>query len=176
MGRLCKFNDQTVSYGSLATSWDLCLQHLSRYTKMSSIAKKCHDLLQENAKRLLSKPTRQMPKPRSSAPETRRASTRRASPQNDESIFLAASDTTTGPALPSTGQLLPSQGPISEDIYLQTSVLPGECTVYSDPELDAHFFEPIYNDMGELDPSDTLPWPALPYISQLETGFLHFIN
>ena len=176
MGRLCKFNGQTVSSGSLATSWDLCLKHLSRYTKMSSIAKKCHDLLQENAKRLLSKPQRQMPKPTSSAPETTRASTRRASPQNDESVFPAALDTTTGPVLPSTGQPLASQGPINEEIYLQTSVLPGESPFYSDPELDAQFFEPMYDEMGELGPSDALPWPALPYLSQLETGFLHFAN
>ena len=176
MGRLCKFNGLTISYGSLATSWELCLKHLSRYTKMSSIAEKCHNLLQENAKRLLSKSQRQMPKLTSAAPETTRPSTRRASPQNEESIFPNASDTTTGSVLTSTGQPLPSQGTMNEEIYLQTSVLAGEGPVYPDPELDAQFFETMYNDMGELDPSYTLPRPALPYLSQLETGFLDFTN
>jgi hypothetical protein len=117
-----------------------------------------------------------MPKLTSSAPETTRPSTQRASPQNDESIFPATSNTTTRPVLPSTGQPLPSQGPISEEIYPQTSVFAGECSGYPDPELDAQFFETMYNGMGELDSSDTLPWPALPYISQLETGFLDFTN
>lgn len=176
MGQLCKFNDLTVSYGSLATSWELCLKHLLHYTKMSSIANKCHNLLQENAKRLLSKSQRQMPKLISSVPETTRPSTRRASPQNDESFFPTASDTRTGPVLPSTGQTLPYQGPFNEEIYLQTPVLGGECPVFPDAELDAQFFETMNNDMGELDPADTLPWPALPYISQLETGFLEFTD
>ena len=176
MGQLCRFNAPTVSHGSLATSWDLCLGHLSRYMKMSSIAKKCHNLLQENAKRLLFKSQRQIPKLTSNVPETTRPSTRRASPQNDERNFPGASDRTTGAIPPGTGYPLPPQGLISEEIYLQTPMLAGECPVYSDTELDVQFFEAMSNDMGDLEPSDNLPWPALPYLSQLETAFLDFTN
>ena len=176
MGQLCKFNEPIVSYSSLATSWELCLKHLSHYTKMSSIAKKCHNLLQENAKRLLSESQRQFPKMIFSAPETTRPLIRRASPQSNESILSTTSATMTGPVVLSTGQPLPSPGPINEEIYLQMPVFGGNCPVSPATELDAHFFETMNNDMGDLDPSDPLAWAALPYLSQLETGFLDFTN
>ena len=176
MGQLCKFNDPTVSSSSLATSWDLCLKHLSRYINMSNIAKKCHNLLQENSKRLLFKSQRQPQKITSSVPEVTRPSTRRASFQNDERIFSGVPDSTTGPVLPSTGHSLPPQGPSNEETYLQMPMLAAESPVYPDTELDGHFFETMNNEMGELDPSNTLPWPALPHLSQLETAFLDFTN
>ncbi|CAM1509552.1 Fc.00g032910.m01.CDS01 [Cosmosporella sp. VM-42] len=53
LGRLCTFEDSTVSPESLSTSWDLCLHHLARYDNMSSIALKSSQLLQESSKRLL---------------------------------------------------------------------------------------------------------------------------
>ena len=53
MGRLCTFNDAVLKQKSLATSWDLCLQSLSRYTGLSSIADKSVHLLQGSSRRLL---------------------------------------------------------------------------------------------------------------------------
>lgn len=53
MGRLCTFNDAVLKQTSLAASWDLCLQSLSRYTGLSSIADKSMHLLQGSLRRLL---------------------------------------------------------------------------------------------------------------------------
>lgn len=53
MGQLCTFTGSTVLDEPLASSWELCLRCLSRYTGLSSIAKKSFHLLEESAKRLL---------------------------------------------------------------------------------------------------------------------------
>lgn len=53
MGRLCTFNDAVLKQTSLAASWNLCLQSLSRYTGLSSIADKSVNLLQGSLRRLL---------------------------------------------------------------------------------------------------------------------------
>jgi hypothetical protein len=52
MGQNCSFGDAAVSREAFSASFDLCLQYLSRYQQMSSIAKKSSYLLQESAKRL----------------------------------------------------------------------------------------------------------------------------
>ncbi|KAL2140209.1 hypothetical protein VTI28DRAFT_4095 [Corynascus sepedonium] len=53
MGRLCSFDNSNVRRESLSVSWKLCLECLSRYTGLSSVANKSFCLLQESARRLL---------------------------------------------------------------------------------------------------------------------------
>ncbi|KAK4171980.1 putative transcriptional activator [Triangularia setosa] len=53
MGQLCSFNESVVKRGSLSASWEVCLQCLSGYTGLSSIASKSFHLLQESSRRLL---------------------------------------------------------------------------------------------------------------------------
>lgn len=53
MGRLCSFDDSNVRRESLSASWKLCLECLSRYTGLSSVANKSFCLLQESARRPL---------------------------------------------------------------------------------------------------------------------------
>ena len=53
LGRLCSFPSSSISADSLAASWDLCLERISRYADLSTIAKKSHKVLRESAQRLL---------------------------------------------------------------------------------------------------------------------------
>ena len=53
LGRLCSFPSSSISADSLAASWDLCLERISRYADLSTIAKKSHKVLREGAQRLL---------------------------------------------------------------------------------------------------------------------------
>lgn len=53
LGRLCSFPSSSISIVSLAKSWDICLERISRYANLSTIAKKSHKVLHESAQRLL---------------------------------------------------------------------------------------------------------------------------
>lgn len=53
MARLCTFSDSAITDKSLSTSWNLCLQCLSRYTEISMIARKSLRLLRESVTRML---------------------------------------------------------------------------------------------------------------------------
>lgn len=53
MGRFCSFPSSSISAESLAASWDLCLEHISRYADFSTTARKSHEALRESAQRLL---------------------------------------------------------------------------------------------------------------------------
>ncbi|CCC05646.1 unnamed protein product [Sordaria macrospora k-hell] len=54
MGQLCSFGGSAVRPDSLSASWKLCLECISRYTGVSSIANKSYHLLKDSAKHLLS--------------------------------------------------------------------------------------------------------------------------
>ncbi|KAL2783210.1 fungal-specific transcription factor domain-containing protein [Aspergillus keveii] len=56
MARVCILKDMAIS-GDLFRSWELCLQCISRYTSVSSIARKSVRLLKESAKCLISEDT-----------------------------------------------------------------------------------------------------------------------
>ncbi|OQV07336.1 Fungal specific transcription factor domain-containing protein [Cladophialophora immunda] len=52
LGRLCTFHDGAVLPASLSSSWELCLQYLTRYENLSSVAQRSSQLLRESAKRI----------------------------------------------------------------------------------------------------------------------------
>lgn len=176
MGQLCQLDEVTMPSSSLASSWTSCLENLARYSNISGIARKCHNLLQENAKRFMTKTQREKPKSTTPVWRPQQTSGRTPLPPTNQYSARIAPNTMTESLPASTAQYFPFPGPVTRNIYPRTMEAAEECSIYPDAELDTQFFDAMNNDLGDLDPSNSLPWPALPYLSQLESGLLDFMN
>lgn len=146
MGQLCTFSDNTRGNGSFSDSWDLCLQNLSRYTTLSTIAKKSFHLLQESAERLLSNnpqtayPT---PCPQGSYIQTSNGQENGMQPVGN---------------FPDT--------PPEKDTGMQSVQSYQEQDFYGYPAIETDNMEDLGSELWNVDPSY---WSFMPFLSQLET-------
>ncbi|KAK3897730.1 fungal-specific transcription factor domain-containing protein [Staphylotrichum tortipilum] len=158
MGRLCSFNDAVVKRDALAASWELCLQSLSRYITLSSIADKSVYLLQESARRLL--PERDQHPP-SLAPIPYGEPLPQPRPRTMQTDMACPRPSTLGM------QYAPLPAGMVDDCQLQQSVdiFPGGGPVMAAPPMN----EGLGQDMWMAgDVSGASYWPFMPFLSQLE--------
>lgn len=179
MAKMCDFTDPGASPAILTKCWDACLKHLSHYTQISTIARKCHGVLQETDKRCAITLQSRRPKSTGTAPLLKTAApmnvmqkgthreTERAQGQD-----IPASDT--APFGSTTLQTIGAQPPRTEDFQFDMSSTAPNLAGTSHLELEPQFPEFIEDSFAELNSLDLISWPNLPYLAQLETGFLDY--
>lgn len=170
MGQLCAFNDDSRADQSFSESWDLCLQNLSQYTVLSTIAKKSFYLLQESAESLLSNNFQK-------------------EGQGPQSLSIRFTDETRGDksthaGYPTVGiqgahiqtsngrenNLQPVDNLPDTSLEKETGMQPFQTyqdqNLYGDPGIDGDNMEGFGNEIWNVDASY---WSFMPFPSQLET-------
>ncbi|KAH7116553.1 hypothetical protein B0J13DRAFT_613411 [Dactylonectria estremocensis] len=161
IGRLCNFGDGNMLEDSLSTSWELCLQCLSRYTELSSISKKSLHLLQESAKGLLSYENLQKSQKGTLAPSTARYPP-----------LSAAQNPSTTQGAHVSGNTRPFQRDKARSPKFSTEGRPMDFAPPSDLDLDR--LEGLDDEFGVAGDAEMSSWPFLPLLSQLEAMPLDF--
>lgn len=170
IGRLCTFDDRRMPYESLLTSWNLCLQYLSHYNEVSSVAKKSSHLLKQSAKRLVSK-NHQL----TVSTENRLHSLSSIADKlqdfqsaNVERFSFPAPKSLTETSCISEKKLLSRtnmpESPIERGAFYQSEVNSG-LDFFPGVDLCAETLREFSDDEAD----GILSWPPIPYISQLET-------
>lgn len=164
IGRLCSFGDGNMLEDLLSTSWDLCLQCLSRYTELSSISRKSLHLLQESAKGLLSRENVQKSQNGSHAAGNARYLPQSAA-QNPSTTQNAPVSVSIQTFQRDKGSLLQSSKFPAEGPTMEFGLLSG---------LDLNPMEDLDDDFGVTDDAEMSSWPFFPLVSQLEAMPLDF--
>ncbi|KAK5659812.1 hypothetical protein OQA88_1024 [Cercophora sp. LCS_1] len=156
MGRMCSFSNAVVRRESLAQSLDLCLQSLSQYTALSSIALKSVNLLQESTKRLL--------------PD------RAAKDQPLPAAYSVPTQATGQSAYAHTTSLMANVVEGIPQMHLQPSFALEPCHQPTgplsgvDPVLAGNSLgDPFEAELWAANDSGTSYWPFMPFLSQLES-------
>ncbi|KAF3003820.1 hypothetical protein E8E14_001344 [Neopestalotiopsis sp. 37M] len=156
MGKNCHFQGGQISEKSLVSNWSMCLQYLSEYAKISSIAEKSSRLLQESAKQLHGK---QVPVNPGEVYPKQLAVTEQPSTQHLPAIPLDNAE---------YGQNV--QAPSHKNDQRSTDMVarnPG-------PEQVISHLDMLDHQLWDDDTTETLSWPFMPLISQLETFTANF--
>lgn len=158
LARACKLQNPAVSTDRLANSWGTCLKHLSRYTKVSGVANNCYSILQEKVKLVSSK---------LSVPQglTNHKITdyHLRSPGRETTIAIAGITET--PPTGHTGHNTMNPASSESDAFLEFQGFPES----ANNMLDTAFIDMMNDYTDGIDMTDTLPWPTMPYLAQLET-------
>ncbi|KAL3464907.1 fungal-specific transcription factor domain-containing protein [Aspergillus heterothallicus] len=175
MSRLCDFKDMTIP-NQLCRSWELCLQCISRYIGVSSIARKSVRLLKESAKCLIPQETVQRTTLDDDLPAM--TSIRGILNGGSRSALQPASQFTTGNDFSLENRNLPllhsaQDDVIDPDLVFAHGGTQAEPQLPGDTGLD-HLVEPSQLDglEGSLWHNDGgfgSYWPFMPFLSQLET-------
>ncbi|KAJ5520864.1 fungal-specific transcription factor domain-containing protein [Penicillium fimorum] len=169
MGQLCAFDDESRTDQLFSESWDLCLQNLSRYTVLSTIAKKSFYLLQESAESLRgnSYPTEgRGPQPLSNK-LTDEARVGKSTHAGNPTVGIQAADTQPPNGRENNSQLLDNlpDTSLEKETGMQSFQTYQDQGVYGDPGFNRDDMEGLGNDIWNVDASY---WSFMPFSSQLE--------
>lgn len=175
IAQLCTFTNpgpnSNATKINVVRSFNNCLDHLSRYVDFSAVARKCSKLLQESVKRQTTKNLQQN-RPHPPLPSTGSATPTAAVQTNRDERREADIRTSIAPlafntTIPGTSQPVISEADFS---FITPNSLPFGIEA-SDYCFNPEAFGPA-NDgyCPNLDLSDSMPWPALPSLSQLESA------
>lgn len=174
MGQLCTFADACIVEGSLSVTLELCLRCISRYTGLSSIAKKSFHLLQESAERLLLNNRR-----RTLESESRRLANDLADVDdhqqhaNTEYPANRSQETVVQDHRISEEHTQPPShrivNPLEKEHHTQSSKVHSEWGFCPEADLEVGQSDVLDGELWSNDPAGTSYWPFMPFLSQLET-------
>ena len=181
MAKMCDFTDPGASPAILTKCWDVCLNRLSHYTQISTIARKCHRVLQETDKRCATTLQSRHPKPTGTATLSKTAAPTDVIEKATrcETECTQGQDVSVNDAAPFASTALRNVGaerPRNEDFRINMSSTTSNLPETTHLEQEAQFSEFLDGNFAELNSLDLMSWPNFPYLAQLETGFLDYIT
>lgn len=156
MGKNCNFQGGQISEKSLVSNWSMCLQYLSEYAKISSIAEKSSRLLQDSAKQLHGQ---QVP----------------VNPDEEHPKQLAASEQPFTQHLPTIPLDNAKYGPNVQALSHKNDQRSTDMVAPNPgPDQVVSHLDMLDHQLWDDDSTETLSWPFMPLISQLETFTANF--
>lgn len=178
MAKMCNVTDPSTIPANLTDSANLCLKNLSRYTEISTIARKCYAILQEAGKRGSTNQQPQHVKPsgpmilsRPAVPVNATQSPVRRPTECAQGMEIQPVNDIQ-PLASTTVQTLGSQFPRYEASQVDTSFRAQAPPEASFSEQDIQHSGVLGDDFTELNSFDPVSWPNFPNLAQLESGFL----